>query len=95
MRASPVACDAVEDMGRLAAAEPGHLRHVAEIRRFPMRDSREEYMLSKRWRKRARQTELRAFEKMNDVVKHRVGTQDSAAILRRLIAGIGVGGRGT
>jgi hypothetical protein len=52
-------------------------------------------MLAKRWRKRARQTELRAFEKMNDVVKHRVGTQDGAAILRRLIAGIGVGGRGT
>jgi hypothetical protein len=36
MSPSPVVCDAVEDMGRLAAAKPGKTRHVAEIQRFPM-----------------------------------------------------------
>ena len=38
-----------------------------------MRDSQDKHTLTKRWRERVRQTELRAFKKMEDVVEHRVG----------------------
>ena len=90
MWTSPVACNAVEDMGRVAAAEPDHIRHVAEVLRFPMVEAQEKHMLTKRWRKRGRQVEVRAFRKIEDVVKHRVGIMHSTAPLRRLIAGISV-----
>ena len=94
MRASPVACDAVEDMGRLAA-EPSHIWHVAEIRRFPVLDTQEAPMLARRWRKRVGQIQVRACGKLQDVVTHRVGTMDDAATVHRLTAAINVGGRGT
>ena len=86
MSISPVACDAVEDMGRLAVAEPGHIRRVAEIRRFPVLDTQEKHMLTQRWRKRVRQIEVRASGKVQVVVTHRVETMDGAATLPRLIA---------
>ena len=95
MRISPVACDAIEDMGRLAAAGPSHIRHVAEIQRFLVLDTQETPMLAKRWRKRMRQIEVRACGKMQDVVTHRVGTTDDAATVHRQIAAINVGDRGT
>ena len=82
-------------MGRLAAAGPGHIRHVAEIQRFLVLDTQEAPMLAKRWRKRMRQIEVRACGKLQDVVTHRVGTMDDAATVHRLTAGNNVSGRGT
>ena len=35
-------------------AEPGFTHYLEEIRRFPMLERQEEYMLAKRWREPAR-----------------------------------------
>src|SRR6266542_1203068 len=53
---SPVACHAVKIMVWLATAdrggraESGLTRYLKEIRRFPMLERQEEYLLAKRWR---------------------------------------------
>src|SRR3984893_15097250 len=37
----------------ILTAEPGLTHYLEEIRRFPMLERREEYMLAKRWRERS------------------------------------------
>ncbi len=34
----------------MLTAEPGHTHYLEEIRRFPMLERQEEYLLAKRWR---------------------------------------------